>query len=73
MARGGICGGGIVTSADIKDPVLKDVIRTADGRPWVQRCYVCNKQVNFIKLRPHQWVNVGEFVRHTRCYPPPLR
>ncbi len=43
--------------------------RTIDGRPWVQRCFVCNKTVDYIKDASVSWVKVGELVRHKKCFP----
>ncbi len=44
-------------------------VRTADGRLWVQRCFVCDKPINFIKDASVSWVRVGELVRHKKCFP----
>lgn len=46
--------------------MLKPVL-TADGRPWVQRCFICAKSVNFLKTTPDQRVKVGDLVRHKKC------
>ncbi len=53
---------------------------TADGRPWVQRCYVCNGSIDLLKLaemnptqRAARVVRVDTLVRHKRCYPPAVR
>ena len=46
---------------------------TADGRKWCQRCYLCNKAVNFLKTVPQQRVIVGNLVRHEKCRPEPIR
>ena len=43
---------------------------TADGRLWVQRCYRCDKAVNFLHRDPY--VRVGDLVRHTKCKPEPI-
>lgn len=45
----------------------KKLVKTTDGRPWVQPCYVCHKVVNF--LHKDAYVRVGELVRHRKCYP----
>lgn len=47
---------------------LKPVL-TSDGRPWVQRCFICDKSIDFLKNIPSFWVRVGELVRHRKCYP----
>lgn len=44
-------------------------VRTADGRRWVQRCFLCDKSVDFLKDAKSSWVAVGELVRHRKCYP----
>ncbi|MGH7974886.1 MAG: hypothetical protein ACREBR_05125 [bacterium] len=46
---------------------------TADGVKWYQNCYVCNKQINFFKAPKESWRSVGQYVRHMKCYPPPLK
>jgi hypothetical protein len=51
-----------------KKPVL-----TADGVKWVQNCLYCNKQVNFLKDPKPSWISVGDYVRHKKCYPPPIK
>jgi len=43
--------------------------KTTDGRPWVQRCYVCDKAINFLKAPSVSWLRVGTLVRHKKCYP----
>ena len=45
---------------------------TAGGVKWYQNCYVCNKQINFIKAYRESWKAIGQYVRHTKCYPKPL-
>lgn len=47
---------------------LKPVL-TSDGRPWVQRCYVCDRSINFLKLPAYLRIKVGELVRHRKCFP----
>jgi hypothetical protein len=59
--------------SDIKDPYMLCPSKTADGKPWVQRCYCCAKPVNFLKDGPNSWVRVDPLVRHKRCTPPPYR
>lgn len=44
-------------------------VKTAEGKPWAQRCFRCNKSIDFLKMVPSQWVKVGDLVRHTKCYP----
>ena len=51
-----------------KKPVLN-----ADGKPWVQTCLYCDKQINFIKDIKHTWLRVGDYVRHKKCTPPPAK
>jgi hypothetical protein len=55
----------IFTAAQSK-PVL-----TAEGKPWCQNCYVCDKQINFLKQTAGvEYLHVGQYVRHKKCYPP---
>lgn len=51
----------------IIDPFILKPTLTADGRKWVQRCFICAKQVDFLKTMPAQRVAVGELVRHAKC------
>lgn len=45
-------------------------IRTADGRLWAQNCYVCNRQIDFLKdPSAYKWIRVDTLVRHRKCYP----
>ena len=47
---------------------------TADGRPWVQRCFVCTFAVNFLKMKAGvEYIRVGNLVRHKKCRPAPIR
>ena len=59
---------------DLNDPFVKAPTKTSDGRPWTQRCYVCSEAIDFLKdpggLR---WLRVGPYVRHRKCYPPPIK
>lgn len=55
------------------DPYVLRPTLTPDGRPWVQRCYVCRKGVNLLHGSPDQRVRAGELVRHKRCRPGALR
>ncbi len=55
------------------DAYLTTPVRTADGRKWVQRCFVCEKVVNFIQTFEHERVQVGELVRHKKCRPDALK
>lgn len=44
--------------------------KTADGRLWVQRCYVCDNQIDFLKdPSGYKWLRVDRLVRHRKCYP----
>jgi hypothetical protein len=51
------------------NPYQLHPVLTAEGKPWVQRCYVCDKSIDFIRMPSVSWVRVGEMVRHKRCYP----
>jgi len=53
----------------ITDPYMLKPSLTADGRPWVQRCFICGKSVNYLKSMPWQRVKVGDLVRHEKCRP----
>lgn len=44
-------------------------VLTSEGKPWTQRCYVCDKNINFIKEPACKRVKVGDLVRHKKCYP----
>lgn len=44
-------------------------VKTADGRVWAQRCFICDKSIDFLKNIPSFWVKVGELVRHRKCFP----
>lgn len=45
-------------------------VLTASGKAWVQRCYVCDKAIDFIKdPSGWKWIRVDELVRHRKCYP----
>lgn len=46
---------------------------TADGLKWYQNCYVCNKQINFLKAAKESWITIDKYVRHRKCYPPPIK
>jgi len=48
-------------------------VLTAEGKKWCQNCYVCNKQINFVKAPKESWVSVAPYVRHRKCYPPPIK
>jgi len=45
---------------------------TVDGVKWYQNCYVCNKQINFLKAPKESWITIGQYVRHMKCTPKPL-
>lgn len=63
-----------MTLRDITDPATLRPTLTADGRKWVQRCYLCRATVNFLKMkRGAEYVTVGSLVRHKRCLPVPIR
>jgi len=47
-------------------------VLTADGKKWCQNCYICNKQIDFIKAGRESWKTIGQYVRHSKCDPPPL-
>ena len=59
--------------SEITDPYMLRATRTADGRPWVQRCFICAKAVDYLKTSPVERVRVGELVRHKDCRPEPAR
>jgi len=44
----------------------------ADGVKWFQQCFICNKQINFLKDYKESYRSVGQYVRHVKCSPPPL-
>lgn len=50
------------------NPYQLHPVKTADGRPWVQRCFICDKSIDFLKNQPTFWIRVGEMVRHRKCY-----
>lgn len=59
---------------NLNDPYVKEPTLTSDHRPWTQRCLVCLKPVNFINdPRGLTWLRVGQYVRHIKCYPKPVR
>jgi hypothetical protein len=42
----------------------------SEGKPWWQLCYVCRKQIDFIKTPRHKWLGIGNgMVRHKKCDP----
>jgi hypothetical protein len=53
----------------ITDPFILKPRLTWDGKPWVQRCFVCTKEVNYQKTSPVERVRVGDLVRHKKCRP----
>lgn len=61
-----------MTRHDITDPYMQKPTYTSMGKPWTQRCYVCTRIVDFTKMAAAQWIRVEQFVRHTKCDPPPL-
>jgi hypothetical protein len=48
-------------------------ILTADGKRWCLNCYICNKQIDFFKAPRESWKQIGQYVRHAKCSPPPLK
>lgn len=51
------------------EPVL-----TPDGKPWCQNCYVCNKQINFLKqVAGIEYLHIGQYVRHKKCKPESMK
>jgi hypothetical protein len=55
---------------NLKDPFVQKPTLTADGKPWVQRCFICLNSVNFLKDTPWvDYVKVAQYVRHKKCYP----
>lgn len=52
---------------EITDPYMLKPCLTSDGRPWIQRCFICKKSVDFLKTLPTQRVRVGHLVRHAKC------
>lgn len=46
---------------------------TADGIKWYQSCYVCNKQINFLRDTRGSWMSVEPYVRHIKCDPTALK
>lgn len=56
--------------SDIKDPAMLKPVLTSEGKPWVQRCYVCSKSINLIKSH---YMKIGTLVRHTKCRPEPIK
>ena len=48
-------------------------ILTVEGKKWCQLCFICNKQINFLKASKESYVVVGQYVRHKRCRPEPIK
>ena len=60
-----------MVNKNFEDPFVQKPSLTADGHPWVQRCFICLKSVDFLKDIPWvRYVKVGQYVRHKKCYPP---
>lgn len=57
----------------ITDPYMLRPTLTADGRPWVQRCFICARPVDYLRTQPVERVRVGDLVRHKACRPEPVR
>lgn len=55
------------------DPKFKEVVKTADGKPWTQLCLYCSKQIDFTHEVSTALVRIGEYVRHRKCLPPPAK
>jgi hypothetical protein len=54
---------------NLKDPYVANPTKTSDGRPWTQRCFVCLKVVDFLKMTSWtEFVKVGQYVRHKKCH-----
>lgn len=51
------------------NPYMLNPVKTADGRLWAQRCFICDKSIDFLKEYSVSWVRVGEMVRHKKCFP----
>lgn len=45
---------------------------TVEGAKWYQNCYVCNKQIDFLKVSKESWLSVDPYVRHKKCDPPSM-
>jgi hypothetical protein len=55
---------------NLQDPYVQKPTLTSDGKPWTQRCYICLKPVDFLKMLPWvEYVKVGQYARHKKCYP----
>jgi hypothetical protein len=52
---------------NITDPYMLKPCLTSEGKPWTQRCFICGKIVNFLKLPQWARIRVGELVRHAKC------
>lgn len=48
-------------------------VLTSDGRKWCQLCLYCSKQIDFLKASKESYIVIGEYVRHKKCLPPPMR
>ncbi len=51
------------------NPFQLNPVKTSDGRLWAQRCFICDKSIDFLKNTPSFWVKVGSLVRHKKCFP----
>ena len=52
----------------------KEIGLTADGEKWWQICYICKKQINFLKdPSASKWLRVGDLIRHKKCRPAPAK
>lgn len=44
-------------------------VLTADGRPWTQRCYCCDRPIDLLKTPADMIVRIDDLRRHRKCYP----
>lgn len=59
-----------MVNKNLQDPFVQKATKTADGREWVQRCFVCLKSIDLLKLTAGVgYLHVGQYVRHRKCYP----
>jgi hypothetical protein len=54
----------------ITDPYALKPTMDASGKPWVQRCFICSRTVDFKKMQSLvEYIKVGDLVRHKKCKP----
>jgi hypothetical protein len=59
---------------NLKDPYVLAPSKTSDGKPWIQRCAVCLKPVDYLKMKSFtEYIKFGQFVRHKKCLLPPAK